>query len=167
MDASISGLGAVLSQMQPDEKLHPVAYAGWSLSAAECNYSVTELETLAVVWALTRFHSYLYGQSVKVITDHSAVQAILETPNPSCKHAWWWNKVYGTGLKDVNIIYRAGCLNSTADALSCSPLGASNTQTNETGVLSVRSKATANPEQAEDTVDMYSCFVGSTSVNTE
>ena len=44
-DASISGLGAVLSQMQPDEKLHPVAYASRSLSAAERNYSITELET--------------------------------------------------------------------------------------------------------------------------
>ena len=78
-DASISGLGAVLSQIQPDEKLHPVAYASRSLSGAKRNFGVTELETLAVVWALTRFHSYLYGQSVTVITDHSAV---LETPNP-------------------------------------------------------------------------------------
>ena len=72
-DASISGLGAVLSQTQGDTKLHPVAYASRSLSTAERNYSVTELETLAVVWALTRFHSYLYGQSVTVVTDHAAV----------------------------------------------------------------------------------------------
>ena len=60
-DASISGLGAVLSQMQLDKKLHPVAYASRSLSAAERNYSITELETLAVVWALDKFHTYLYG----------------------------------------------------------------------------------------------------------
>ena len=93
--------------MQPDEKLHPVAYANRSLSVAERNYSVTELETLAVVSALTRFHSYLYGQFVTVITDHAAVRAVLETPNPSCKHARWWNKVYGTGLKEVKIVYRA------------------------------------------------------------
>ena len=88
-DASISGLGAVLSQIQVDKKLHPVAYASRSLSPAERNYSVTKLETLAVVWALARFHSYLYGQSVTVITDHAAVRAVLETPNPSCKHARW------------------------------------------------------------------------------
>ena len=60
-DASISGLGAVLMQMQHDSKLHTVAYANRSLTAAEQNYSITELETLAVVWALTRFHSYIYG----------------------------------------------------------------------------------------------------------
>ena len=121
-DASISGIGAVLSQVQEDAKLHPVTYASRSLSSAERNYSVTEL-TLAVVWALTRFHSYLYGQSVTVLTDHAAVRAILETPNPSSKHARWWTKVYDTGLKDIKIVYRAGKLNSTADALSCGPHG--------------------------------------------
>jgi hypothetical protein len=120
-DASISGIGAVLMQTQEDQKLHPVAYASRSLSAAERNYSITELETLAVVWALTKWHHYLYGQAVTVVTDHAAVRAILETPNPSCKHARWWTKVYGSGLKDVKIIYRAGRLNSVADALSRSP----------------------------------------------
>ena len=115
-DASINGLGAVLQQEQDDHKLHPVAYASRSLTAAECNYSITELEVLAVVWALTRFHSYLYGQSVTVVTDHAAVRAVLET-----WHARWWTRVYGTGLKDIHIVYRPGRLNATADALSQSP----------------------------------------------
>ena len=48
-DASICGISAVLSQIQEDVKMHPVAYASRSLSKAERNYSVTELETLAVV----------------------------------------------------------------------------------------------------------------------
>ena len=113
-DASINGLGAVLQQKQDDSKLHPVTYASRSLTDAERNYSITELEVLAVVWALTRFHSYLYEQSVTVVTDHTAVKAVLETPNPSAKHARWWTRVYGTGLKDVRIVYRP-------DALSRSP----------------------------------------------
>ena len=118
IDASISGLGAVLMQMQDDSKLHPVAYASRSLTAAERNYSITQLETLAVVWALTRFHSYIYGQSITVVTDHAAVKAVVETPNSSAKHARWWTRVYGAGLKDVRIVYRAGRLNASADALS-------------------------------------------------
>ena len=63
-DASIQGLGAVLSQVQEDGKLHPVAYASRALNPSEKNYGVTELETLAVVWAVTHFHSYLYGNKV-------------------------------------------------------------------------------------------------------
>ena len=89
-NACINGLGAVLQQPHDDSKLHLVAYASQSLTDAEQNYSITELEVLAVVWALTRFHSYLYGQSVVGVTDHTAVKAVLETPNPSAKHACWW-----------------------------------------------------------------------------
>lgn len=78
-DTSINGLGGVL--------LHPIAYASSSLAPAERNYSITELEALAVVWEITRLHHYLYGQSVTVLTDHAAVRAVPETPNPSANHA--------------------------------------------------------------------------------
>ena len=122
-DASIEGLGAILSQPQDDGFLHPVAYASRSFTAAERNYSVTELETLAVVWGITHFIAYLYGCDVTVVTDHTAVKAILQTPNPSGKHARWWTKVYASGVKNVKIQYRPGRLNSSADALSRSPQG--------------------------------------------
>ena len=117
-DASLLGLGAVLSQPQDDER---IAYASRALSPQEANYSITELETLAVVWAVTYFHTYLYGHSVTVFTDHTAVKAVLETPNPSGKHARWWTKVYGKGIKEVKILYRPGRVNLNADALSHSP----------------------------------------------
>jgi len=106
-DASLKGLGAVLSQRQ-DEKLHPIAFASRALNPQEKNYAITELETLAVVWAITHFHYYLYGHRVTVYTDHPAVKAVLETPNPSGKHARWWTRVYGRGVKEVQIVYRAG-----------------------------------------------------------
>ena len=50
-DASGIGLGAVLSKQQPHGMLHPIAYASCSLDPNESNYGITELETLAVVWA--------------------------------------------------------------------------------------------------------------------
>ena len=46
-DASILGLGAVLSQVQDDGQSQPVAYASHSLTAPERNYAITELETLS------------------------------------------------------------------------------------------------------------------------
>ena len=107
-DASIKGLGAVLSQTQEDGKLHPVSYASRALSRVEENYAITELETLAVVWALTHFHHLVYGHHVTVVTDHTAVKAVLGTSNPSGKFARWWNKVYGCGAKKVDIVYRPG-----------------------------------------------------------
>lgn len=48
-DASIKGLGAILSQRQGDGKMHPVAYASRALSLPKKNYGISELKTLAVV----------------------------------------------------------------------------------------------------------------------
>ena len=115
------GLGAILSQVQDDHKSHPIAYASRALSTAEKNYGITELETLAVVWAMSHYHYYLYGHCVTVYTDHSAVKALLETPNPTGKHARWWTKVFAQGVRRVHIVYKAGKENVNADALSRSP----------------------------------------------
>ncbi|GFY22738.1 retrovirus-related Pol polyprotein from transposon 297 [Trichonephila clavipes] len=61
-------VGAVLNQEQ-----RPVVFASRTLSAAERNYSVTERECLAVVWALNKFRAYLGYLPIKVITDHAAL----------------------------------------------------------------------------------------------
>ena len=131
-DASIKGLGGVLSQKQEDGRLYPIAYASRSLSQSEKRYAITELETLAVVWALSYFHAYLYGNDITVYTDHSAVKAVLATPSANGKHARCWSKVYGTGVKNVNIIYRSGKENANADALSWNPVSPPPAQSQET-----------------------------------
>ena len=120
-DASAACLGAVLSQKYND-RLHPIAYASRSFSPSEKNYGITDLETLAVVWACQHFHAYLYGHKVTIYTDHSAVKAVLKTPSPIGKHAHWWMKVYGAEVKEVNVIYQPGKDNANADALSRNPV---------------------------------------------
>ena len=122
-DASGIGLGAVLSQVQEDGRPPPIAFASRALSPCKKNYGITELETLAVVWSVSHFRSYLYGQEVMVYTNHSAVGAVLQKPGAGGKHARWWLKVHGSGVKNVSIRYRPGRENSSADALSRSPVG--------------------------------------------
>ena len=68
-DASLRRLGAVSSQMEQG-LLHTVSYASRSLSSPEKNYSISELETLAVVWTIQHYRAYLYGHEVTVVTDH-------------------------------------------------------------------------------------------------
>ena len=147
-DASILGLRAVLSQKQPHHRLHPVAYASRALYTAEKNYGVTKLETLAVVWGITHFHSYLYGGDVTIITDHSAMKPVLEAPNPTGKRARWWMRVYGRGIKSIAIMYRAGKENAAADAFSRSPIFPAPEQGIGQGEMQVSVVTSADPESS-------------------
>ena len=118
-DASGVGLGAVLSQKQGDGLQRPVAFASRTLQSPEKNYGVSEMEALGVVWAVKHFRPYLYGHRCEVITDHKALKALLNTPQPSGKLARW-----GMALQelDLTITYRPGRKNEKADALSRYPL---------------------------------------------
>ena len=82
-----------------------MAYASRALSEPEKRCVITEMETLAVVWAMSHFRHYLYGHNVTVFTDHSAVKAVLSNPGNNGKHARWWTKEYGNGVKNVDIVY--------------------------------------------------------------
>lgn len=88
-DASVRGLGAVLSQCQEDEKVHPIAYASRSLNVHEKNYGITELETLGLVWAARLFRPYLLDHHCIVYTDHAACTSLLNCKHPSAKLARW------------------------------------------------------------------------------
>ena len=97
-DANILGLGAVLSQKQPDGHKHPIAYASRSLHTHEKNYGITELKTLALVGAVKLFKPYLVGHKTVVFTDHSACTSLLKVPHSSAKLARWAMAVHA-GLR--------------------------------------------------------------------
>ena len=118
-DASGVGLGAVLSQQQSDGRYHPIAYASRSLQPSEKNYAISELETLAIVWAVKYFRPYMLGYPCTVLTDHAACVSLLNTPRPSSKLARWAMTLQEM---DLSIKHRSGDTNASADALSRFPV---------------------------------------------
>ena len=72
-DASDFEVGAVLGQ-RVDKKSMAIYYASKTLVDSQVNYSTTEKELLAIVFALEKFRSYLLGSKVIVYTDHSALK---------------------------------------------------------------------------------------------
>ncbi|CAN6720984.1 unnamed protein product [Malus baccata var. baccata] len=75
-DASDYALGAVLGPRK-NKLPHVIYYASRTLNDAQLNYSTTEKEFLAVVFALDKFRSYLIGTKVIVFTDHAALKYLF------------------------------------------------------------------------------------------
>jgi len=88
-DASSSGFGAILLQKQSDNKFKPVFYFSQRTPPVESKYHSFELECLAVVYAIKRFHVYLYGISFKVMTDCDSFRLTLNKQEVNTRISRW------------------------------------------------------------------------------
>ena len=71
VDASQVGLGAALLQNGK-----PIAFASKALTETECQYANIEREMLAAVFRAERFHTYIYGRSFMIKSDHKPLESI-------------------------------------------------------------------------------------------
>ena len=88
-DASDVGIGAVLTQKDENGTENVISFASKAFSGSEKNWTTTEKEAFAVVWAFQYFHPYVYGRHVMVFTDHRALQWLRAMKHPNGKLARW------------------------------------------------------------------------------
>ena len=118
-DASQYAIGSILSQGPSIGEDRPIAFASRSLNEHEIRYSVIEKELLSIIHAVQHFRPYLYGHPFTLITDHRALIYINKTDDPTSRLMRWRIKL---NEYDYTIVYKKGCVNTNADALSRNPV---------------------------------------------
>ena len=117
-DASRSGIAGILGQLDGQGKSRPIYFASRACSDAESKYSVTELEALALKVFTLKFDPYSSGLKVIVETDHAALVPIFNKAG-DCQSARInkWAMLIKSKY-DLEVRYRTGKSNASADALS-------------------------------------------------
>ncbi|KAL4312854.1 hypothetical protein GQ457_01G019910 [Hibiscus cannabinus] len=113
-DASDYAVGAVLGQRK-GKIFHPIYYVSKTLNDAQVNYTTTEKEMMAVIFAFDKFRSYLICTKVIVHTDHSAIKYLLSKKDAKPRLIRW---ILLLQEFDIEIIDRKGTENQVADHLS-------------------------------------------------
>ena len=116
-DASADAIGAVLSQMANGSD-RPIAYASRALTPTERNYSATEREALAAIWACERWHYYLYGRRFTIRTDHQSLTQLLSAKGAGrrpMRLMRWADRLL---QYDFHVEHLPGRSNNVADMLS-------------------------------------------------
>ena len=113
-DASDFAMGAVLGQRK-EKIFRAIYYASRTFNEAQENYSTTEKEMLAIVFACEKFRPYILGSHVIVHTDHAAIKYLMSKKEAKPRLIRW---VLLLQEFDMEIKDKKGCDNVIADHLS-------------------------------------------------
>jgi transposase InsO family protein len=114
-DASNVGIGAVLYQKDNNNSIKYISFMARTLQDRERRYSATQKELLAIVFALNKFHYYLWGRHFTLYTDHRALTYIHSQKDMSPMMTGWHDTILNYHFK---IEYKPGIMNILPDHLS-------------------------------------------------
>lgn len=118
-DASDYAIGAVLSQKDADTGIErPILFLSKSLDDAQARYSTTEKELYAIMYALEKFHPFIFGRKFHLRTDHRALLWFCGKKNVQGRLARW-STFINQYAQDISFIQ--GKANLVADLLSRVP----------------------------------------------
>ncbi|CAM9909208.1 unnamed protein product, partial [Heterosigma akashiwo] len=142
-DASKTGVGAALMQKTEEGEVVAIAYASRLNNSAQRNYSVFDLELLAIVFGVTKYRSYIYGHTVCIRTDHAALTNLMSITRPSGRLAR-----YQMLLSEYSFTteFKPGRDNYVADCLS----RMRNDGPDRAGEIAIPKEQTSNLEKTKD-----------------
>ncbi|UYV83913.1 hypothetical protein LAZ67_X000593 [Cordylochernes scorpioides] len=117
-DASTLGIAGVLKQVHSAGKAYPVQYFSRALRVHERNYTISELECLAIVESVEKFRVYLMGRKFTIFSDHHALQWLKTIKNPSGRLFRWSLRL---SCYEYEVRYIKGAQQHEADLLSRNP----------------------------------------------
>lgn len=121
-DASPYGVGAILSHII-DGVDRPIMFASSSLTAAQKNYAQLHREALAIIFAVKKFHKYVYGKSFTIYSDHQPLREIFnENKSIPVANGRLQRWAIFLAAYEYKIVYKKGSKLGNADALSRLPL---------------------------------------------
>lgn len=132
-DSSKDGLGCALLQNGK-----PIAFASRALTDTEKVYAQIEKELLSCVFAVKKFHTYVYGRKFKIENDHKPLETIFKKGIQTAPRRIQAMMIKLHGY-DFDYVYKKGTQLFVADTLSRAYLTTEKPSKSETNLYSVNS----------------------------
>ena len=159
-DASKVGLGAVLSHLDENGEERPIEFISRTLNKAERNYSQIEREALSIVWAIKRFHRYLFARPFLLVTDHKPLEFIFHPhkgiPEMGISRIVRWALILGS--YQYTIKFRPTHKHANADMCSRFPMDENGEDDKRDDFLDVESTVCAVHHVVSDSEALESIF---------
>ena len=123
-DAPAYGVETVIVHVLPDGTERPLVFASRTLSSTERNYAQLGKEALSLIFAVKKFHKFLYGQKFLLVTDHKPLATFLGPkkgiPTLAAAHLQRWAMLLSTYKYEIR--FKSTHNYGNVDSLSRSPL---------------------------------------------